>query len=266
MQGKQNDFPWSLKGVYMIHSVEMTDIGNGRPTNQDAYLLKQREYKGRLYLLAAVCDGMGGLRRGEIASRYIIEILKQWFEESLPAFLENGNIKDIQKELIRLIKKANSNLLLMSQGVEDAMGSTLTLLFVMDHQFFVLNVGDSRTYWFDHRRKYVTTDHTLVQLEVKAGHLSKEQARKDPRRHILIQCVGVTKDIRVDCYNGRLRPGMEFLLCTDGFYSLLEEEEIYQVDASEEIMKIWVERCFQKVKERGELDNLSCILIKVPEK
>ena len=87
-----------------------------------------------------------------------------------------------------------------------SMGSTLTLLFVEDHEFFVLNVGDSRTYWFDKNRKFVTTDHTLVELELRAGHLTKEQARKDPRRHILLQCVGVTKDVRVDCYKGRLHP------------------------------------------------------------
>lgn len=57
---------------------------------------------------------------------------------------------------------------------------------------------------------------------------------------------------------------MEFLLCTDGFYGLLEEEEIYHVDSDQRKMKIWVERCFEKVKERGELDNLSCVLIRVP--
>ena len=78
--------------------------------------------------------------------------------------------------------------------------------------------------------------------------------------------MGVTKDIRVDCYKGKIHPGMEFLLCTDGFYGLLEEEEIYQVEASREQMKEWVEKCFQKVKSRGELDNLSCVIVKVPKK
>lgn len=250
----------------MIQTVKMTDIGNGRPSNQDAYLLKQREEKGTLYLMAVVCDGMGGLKRGEIASRYLVELLKQWFDEVLPDFLENGNIMDMQKDLLRLIKKANENLLLMCQGSDDAMGSTLTLLFLAGNRFFVLNVGDSRTYWFCDQKKYVTTDHTLVQLEVKAGHMTKEQARKDPRRHILIQCVGVTNDIKIDCYNGRLQPGMEFLLCTDGFYGMLREEEIYHVEDNEEQMKEWVKKCFQKVKARGELDNLSCILIKLPKK
>lgn len=250
----------------MIHTIGMTDIGNGRSSNQDAYLMRQKEERGKLYLMAAVCDGMGGLRRGEIASHYIIEVLKQWFDDTLCAGLKEKDIDEIQKNLIQLIQKINDNLLLMSQGTEESMGSTLTLLFVAGEKFFVLNVGDSRTYWFDRQRKFVTTDHTLVQLEVKAGHLTKQQARTDPRRHILIQCVGVTKDICVDCYQGRLKPGMEFLLCTDGFYGRLEEEEIYQVEASKEQMKVWVQNCFQKVKERGELDNLSCILVKIPEK
>lgn len=250
----------------MIHVVGMTDIGNGRSSNQDAYIMRQKEEDGKLYLMAAVCDGMGGLRRGEIASHYIIEVLKQWFDNMICGVLKEKKIHEIQKNLIQLIQKMNDNLLLMSQGTEESMGSTLALLFVSGEKFFVLNVGDSRTYWFDHQRKFVTTDHTLVQLEVKAGHLTKEQAKCDPRRHILVQCVGVTKDVRVDCYQGRLKPGMEFLLCTDGFYGLLEEEEIYQVETSKEQMKVWVQNCFQKVKERGELDNLSCIMVKIPEK
>ena len=204
----------------------------------------------------------------EVASHYIVEVLKQWFDETLFDGLETMGIDMIEQNLIDLIRRINQNLLLMSRRMEEtkSMGSTLTLLFVEEHEFFVLNVGDSRTYWFDRDRKFVTTDHTLAELELRAGHLTKEQAKKDPRRHILIQCVGVTKDIRIDCYKGRLNPGMEFLLCTDGFYGLLEEEEIYQVEASKEQIKEWVQKCFQKVKRRGELDNLSCVIVKVPNK
>ena len=233
----------------MIDTIGMTDIGNGRPSNQDAYLLRQKEKNGKLYLLAVVCDGMGGLKKGEIASHYIVEVLKQWFDETLFDGLETMGIDMIEQNLIDLIRRINQNLLLMSRRMEEtkSMGSTLTLLF-------------------DRDRKFVTTDHTLAELELRAGHLTKEQAKKDPRRHILIQCVGVTKDIRIDCYKGRLNPGMEFLLCTDGFYGLLEEEEIYQVEASKEQIKEWVQKCFQKVKRRGELDNLSCVIVKVPNK
>ena len=72
-----------------------------------------------------------------------------------------------------------------------------------------------------------------------------------------MQCIGVTKEITIDCYNGKIKPGMEFLLCTDGFYGMLREEEIYEVEASKDEMKRWVRECFDKVKERGELDNLS---------
>lgn len=136
-----------------------------------------------------------------------------------------------------------------SDGRNKIHGKHINLIVCWRTWIFVLNVGDSRTYWFDRDRKFVTTDHTLAELELRAGHLTKEQAKKDPRRHILIQCVGVTKDIRIDCYKGRLNPGMEFLLCTDGFYGLLEEEEIYQVEASKEQIKEWVQKCFQKVKE-----------------
>jgi protein phosphatase len=119
-----------------------------------------------------------------------VEVLKQWFDETLFDGLETMGIDMIEQNLIDLIRKINQNLLLMSRRMEEtkSMGSTLTLLFVEEHEFFVLNVGDSRTYWFDRDRKFVTTDHTLAELELRAGHLTKEQAKKDPRRHILIQC------------------------------------------------------------------------------
>ena len=165
----------------MIDTIGMTDIGNGRPSNQDAYLLRQKEKNGKLYLLAVVCDGMGGLKKGEIASHYIVEVLKQWFDETLFDGLETMGIDMIEQNLIDLIRRINQNLLLMSRRMEEtkSMGSTLTLLFVEEHEFFVLNVGDSRTYWFDRDRKFVTTDHTLAELELRAGHLTKEQAKKD---------------------------------------------------------------------------------------
>ena len=119
----------------MIDTIGMTDIGNGRPSNQDAYLLRQKEKNGKLYLLAVVCDGMGGLKKGEIASHYIVEVLKQWFDETLFDGLETMGIDMIEQNLIDLIRRINQNLLLMSRRMEEtkSMGSTLTLLFVEEH-------------------------------------------------------------------------------------------------------------------------------------
>lgn len=174
----------------MIDTIGMTDIGNGRPSNQDAYLLRQKEKNGKLYLLAVVCDGMGGLKKGEIASHYIVEVLKQWFDETLFDGLETMGIDMIEQNLIDLIRKINQNLLLMSRRMEEtkSMGSTLTLLFVEEHEFFVLNVGDSRTYWFDRDRKFVTTDHTLAELELRAGHLTKNRQKRSEKTYFDSVC------------------------------------------------------------------------------
>ena len=146
----------------MKDTIGMTDIGNGRPSNQDAYLLRQKEKNGKLYLLAVVCDGMGGLKKGEIASHYIVEVLKQWFDETLFDGLETMGIDMIEQNLIDLIRRINQNLLLMSRRMEEtkSMGSTLTLLFVEEHEFFVLNVGNDRSHsgrvgtacWTSHKR------------------------------------------------------------------------------------------------------------------
>ena len=89
----------------MIDTIGMTDIGNGRPSNQDAYLLRQQEKDGKLYLLAVVCDGMGGLKKGEIASRYIVEVLKQWFDETLFEGIKDVEVKPIPSKIYEIYKE-----------------------------------------------------------------------------------------------------------------------------------------------------------------
>ena len=112
----------------MIDTIGMTDIGNGRPSNQDAYLLRQKEKNGKLYLLAVVCDGMGGLKKGEMASHYIVEVLKQWFDETLFDGLETMGIDMIEQNLIDLIRRINQNLLLMSRRMHKRKGPCLISL------------------------------------------------------------------------------------------------------------------------------------------
>ncbi|MGI6499423.1 MAG: PP2C family protein-serine/threonine phosphatase [Anaerostipes sp.] len=248
----------------MFHIVKMTDVGNGRVNNQDSYLLKECFCHGEQVILAVMCDGMGGLRRGERASSFAVNFLEQWFDEKgFDSISKKVKMKTIKKELITAIRSINQKLILMGRTYGDSMGTTLTLLFGMGHDFFVLNIGDTRAYWFENQRMFVTKDHTLVEEEVRLGHLTRQEARMDRRRHILVQCLGVTKEIQIDCYQGKLKEGMSFLLCTDGFYNRLEEEELYQVPKDKEQMKCWVREMMSTVKARGELDNLSCMVVKV---
>ena len=141
----------------MFQIVDMTDMGNGRDSNQDSYLLKEEEICGQQILMAVMCDGMGGLSRGEIASGYIVGSLDRWFTHTLPVLLKQKmKIMRIQKELVAAIKKINHRLILLSREYGDTMGSTLTLLFAADRRFFVLKIGDSRAYWFVPEHKYLT--------------------------------------------------------------------------------------------------------------
>lgn len=114
-----------------------------------------------------------------------MEVLKQWFDETLFDGLETMGIDMIEQNLIDLIRRINQNLLLMSRRMEEtkSMGSTLTLLFVEEHEFFVLNVGDSRTYWFDRDRKFVTTDHTLAELELRADISQKNRQKRSEKTY-----------------------------------------------------------------------------------
>ena len=93
----------------MIDTIGMTDIGNGRPSNQDAYLLRQKEKNGKLYLLAVVCDGMGGLKKGEIASHYIVEVLKQNQNAPVPVEKQVAILYAVTKGVLESVKVEDVN-------------------------------------------------------------------------------------------------------------------------------------------------------------
>ena len=93
----------------MIDTIGMTDIGNGRPSNQDAYLLRQKEKNGKLYLLAVVCDGMGGLNKGEIASHYIVEVLKQNQNAPVPVEKQVAILYAVTKGVLESVKVEDVN-------------------------------------------------------------------------------------------------------------------------------------------------------------
>ena len=145
-------------------------------------------------MLAVICDGMGGLSQGEVASASVINAFSDWFEQELPAQLAKWDMEDIQYRWDRMIKEQNQRIAEYGRSIDIQLGTTLTALLLIDSQFLLIgHVGDSRVYRISKQLEVMTEDQTVVGREIKRGMLTPEQAEKDPRRNVLLQCIGASK-------------------------------------------------------------------------
>ena len=245
-----------------------TDIGIAKVTNQDSVLLKHAYTDIGEVLMAIVCDGMGGLSKGELASATVIRAFDRWFHEELPYELENVDLNVIGSEWALKLKELNGAILEHSQNHDGtSMGTTFTGVLFVDKQYVVVHVGDTRLYKIDSQLKQLTEDQTFVQREVKKGTLTLEQAMTDKRRNMLLQCVGASKVVEPVVMVGETETGA-YMLCSDGFRHKITAEEIYEslnpVNLKDkEVMHSHVRYLIEQDKARGEKDNISAVLIRV---
>lgn len=245
-----------------------TDVGIKKSTNQDSVLIKAARTDEGNVLLAAVCDGMGGLEKGELASATLVRIFSRWFEEQFPQMLYQGMcMENLQENWTSLIYQANAKILNYSRTIHAAMGTTMVVLLIIGQRYYIGNVGDSRIYQLRDALIQLTKDHTLIQKEVEEGRIAEEEARRDPRRNVLLQCVGASERIEPDFYTGIVAPGTMFLLCSDGFRHVISPEEIYQYLTpykifTEQAMKEGLVYLTDLNKYRQEADNISAVLVR----
>lgn len=246
-----------------------TDIGIVKNTNQDSLLIKHATTEdGMEVLMAIVCDGMGGLAKGELASATVIRAFSKWFEEDLPFELENVDMQVIGGKWSHLLKDLNLKILEHSHDKgEEVMGTTFSGILFVDDRYMIAHVGDSRIYHISSALTQLTTDQTFVAREISRGTLTVEQAKVDKRRNLLLQCIGASKTVDPQVIFGSVEKGA-YMLCSDGFRHEITEAEMYESlnpinlmnkDAMHNNAKYLIEQ----VKKRNEKDNISVILIKV---
>ena len=244
-----------------------TDIGIKKQTNQDSILIKHGQYEKGEILLAVLCDGMGGLKKGEVASATVVKKFSEWFDSELPFELKNLDMNIIADKWSLLLK--DLNLKIAEYGQQDGirLGTTFTGVLFIDDQYLAVHVGDTRLYQLDSGLKQLTTDHTFVAREIRRGNLTVEQAKKDKRRNMLLQCVGASERIEPEILTGTVQQGA-YMLCSDGFRHEISESEIYEslnpVNLiNKEAMHNNVKYLIEQVKKRNEKDNISVVLVKV---
>ncbi len=237
-----------------MRSFYLTDTGKVRDHNEDSVIIvknSDNEY------LMAIADGMGGHSAGEVASSIAIGYLGKHFKET---FFHLNKISAIN--WIRDSVDTINTLIFQHEKTHPeskGMGTTLVLaVYTKDYLLFG-NVGDSSGFVLkDDELRKVTYDHTLVNLLVSAGELTKEEASTHPKKNVLMKALGAALNVDVDIFECDMDMNIrEVLLCSDGLTNMLEREQIEKVLLSEGSVEEKVEKLIKKANNRGGTDNIS---------
>ncbi len=246
----------------------LSEIGYVKKTNQDRILIKIGEEQFGEFGLFVIADGMGGLAAGERASEIVVNEFKDWWDHSLSMILgdkKEPNIGVIDKELHSLVFHINNRIIEFSESINNRVGTTLTMLFIYRNKYIIKHIGDSRIYKINKTITQLTEDHSWVAKQIRDGKINTREAANHPKSHILLQCIGVKKILKVFEKIGEIDDEDMFLLCSDGFYNLLMQKEIldaiYDYKRNKTDIQKRVEKLMKMVKERGAIDNASVILI-----
>ncbi|MBE5899347.1 MAG: serine/threonine-protein phosphatase [Lachnospiraceae bacterium] len=247
------------------------DIGIKKKVNQDAILIKEASTNNGDITLLVVCDGMGGLSSGEVASGEVIRGFDEWFDEKLAYVLSEENvIAAIKREWDFLIKEISRKLFQYGEERHLQLGTTCSAFIILsDNRYVIAHIGDSRVYQFrEHNMSILTTDHTFIAKEMREGRLTEEEAKVDPRRNMLLQAIGACEYIEIEMLDGLVCNKDLYMLCSDGLRHKISEVELIErfsdIESKEELDNV-TDSLVELVKERGEVDNISVIAVKILE-
>lgn len=236
-------------------------MGVKRRVNQDALLVKCGVCEGEAVVLAVVCDGMGGLRKGEVASAVVVRALAKWFERELPMILMCGRMGEkVFDSWDVVIQKVHKRIKGYGEKREMEMGTTLTAMLFWREEYYVAQVGDSRAYEVSDKVLQLTEDQTWVEREVLLGRMSRDEAIKDSRRNILLQCVGASREVEVVYRKGKAQRDAMYLICSDGFWRGEREKEFLRGKGAVFVQK-WIWKVLWHNQRKGERDDASVIVV-----
>lgn len=235
-----------------MKSFYLTDAGKVRDHNEDSVIIVKNNEGS--YLMA-IADGMGGHSAGEVASSIAIGYLGKHFKET---FINMSKVDAVN--WIRDAVDAINTLIFQHEKTHPeskGMGTTLVMAVLTKEYLLFGNVGDSSGFVMkDEKLHKVTYDHTLVNLLVSAGELTKEEASNHPKKNVLMKALGAALEIDVDIFDCDMDI-TEILLSSDGLTNMLEKQQIEKVLLGEGEVEDKVNRLIQKANNRGGTDNIS---------
>lgn len=200
-----------------MYTVGITDVGRMRPTNQDTCRFGTFD-DGTAWTV--VCDGMGGVNGGNIASRIACDTIVQVFEAEYSTGMDGPALRTMMNDAIQrgneaVIKRAEEEPSLRG------MGTTVVAVIACCDVLHVMHAGDSRCYLKNELgTKQITTDHSFVQQLVESGAISQDEARVHPQRNLITRVVGVHEELVCDYGSFNFAPGDIAVSCSDGFEQL----------------------------------------------
>lgn len=235
----------------------LTDPGKIREHNEDSVIIVKNH--NNEYLLA-VADGMGGHRGGEIASSIAISHIGKSFRE----LGKLGNKEDAILWIKNVVSEANVQIYKYTEENPESsgMGTTIVLSLLTDEYLLFGNIGDSSGYVYKDKQIHkITNDHTLVNLLLKSGEITEEEAKDHPRKNVLMKALGATTNVEMDIFD--VETDVEgIFLCSDGLTNMLEDEQIAKVLNEETTAEEKMNKLIIKANNRGGTDNISVAFLK----
>lgn len=234
-----------------VNAAGVTHSGLIRENNEDAYLINR---SSGLFMVA---DGMGGHNAGEVASRMAID------SSSAYVLQHPATMTDPSEIISNAVQKANTDL--QEEAAKNhgrkGMGTTLIIAWTVGGLCFIGHVGDVRGYLIrGGNLKLLTKDHSVVARILESGQITEEQARKHPLRNRLERAVGTDHDVKPDVTSFEVMHGDLMLLCSDGLWGMLDDNEIENVINSSVEVGVAKQRLLENALSAGGEDNITLIL------
>lgn len=229
-----------------------------RSNNEDYYMLLPELSKHAAALIIA--DGMGGHNKGELASLIAVEYAGERLQQDINTLMSP---KEIAETMVEIVEKANIRVYIesLASPSNKGMGTTLTLVVIMDDLLMLAHVGDCRLYRMHGSRfQLLTKDHTLSQeLHNQVGSFA-DTGLNSPQRHMLTRALGVPAYMHADAYIYKIKKGDRLVLCTDGLYGYLAERDIHTIIREANTPQECAEDLINGALSKGGGDNVSVIV------
>jgi hypothetical protein len=239
----------------MITYTVFTDRG-GREVNEDSARVFEKDGKKCLVL----CDGLGGHGKGEVASALVVEVVGQIFNSA----------QKIDEDFLRSAFQLSQEALIDEQIRQDAktdMKTTAVAMYIDGNKVQWGHVGDSRLYAFAKNKvKLRTLDHSVPQMLVFAREIKEKQIRNHPDRNRLLRVMGIEweKPMYELAEQTQLEKYQAFLLCSDGFWELIDEKQMCKLLKNSSTVEEWMQAMVEVIKQNGigkNMDNYTAIAL-----
>jgi PPM family protein phosphatase len=263
----------------------LTDTGKVRGNNEDHFLVAklskslrvcktslpgegETQFSEEEGYLIVVADGMGGAAAGERASALAVGSIEGFVLNTLKWFLHlSGHDEhELLVELRQSLERADRTVIERARGDRAfyGMGTTLTMAFSVATDLFIVHAGDSRAYLFrDGELEQLTSDHTLVQVLIDGGAISREDAKRHSRRHVVTNVIGGPREgVSAEIHKLILLDGDTLLFCTDGLTEPVDDGAIAQVLIHYPAPEEACTRLVDLALSRGGPDNVTAVVVR----